>query len=86
MLAVGLKQIVDGHRDRVCAAVLLAPITMHPEYVPEKYKERYVAYDENWDGPLINKEAMAGFFGKMAPSFPQRRGLDKHRQRRRSLD
>lgn len=62
MLAVGLKQIVDGHRDRVCAAVLLAPITMHPEYVPDKYKKRYVAYSENWDGPLINKEAMYGFF------------------------
>ncbi|GAW25040.1 putative alpha beta hydrolase fold protein [Rosellinia necatrix] len=41
--------------------VALAPITMHPEYVPDEFKKDFVAYTENAEGPLINRAAMYNF-------------------------
>ena len=49
--------------------VALAPITMHPEFVPEEFKPNYTAYVENAAGPLIDRAAMYVFNGTWKTSL-----------------
>ncbi|KAL2186602.1 alpha/beta-hydrolase [Thermothelomyces heterothallicus CBS 203.75] len=60
-LSVALKLIARGQAGQVAGIVALAPITMHPEHVPDEFRADYTAYEENAEGPLINRAAMYVF-------------------------
>ncbi|KAL2018284.1 hypothetical protein VTK56DRAFT_988 [Thermocarpiscus australiensis] len=63
-LSVALKLLeAHGQRSQVAGIVALAPITMHPEHVPAEFRPDYTAYEENAEGPLINRAAMYVFNG-----------------------
>ncbi|KAK4244015.1 Alpha/Beta hydrolase protein [Corynascus novoguineensis] len=62
-LSVALKHIERGGRGNVAGIVALAPITMHPEHVMDEFRPDYTAYEENAEGPLINRAAMYVFNG-----------------------
>ncbi len=63
-ISVALKLIEQGHKSRIAGVVSLAPSTLHPDYVPNEFKDIFVAYEDNKDGPLINREAMYVFYGE----------------------
>lgn len=46
---------------QLAGIVALAPITMHPEHVPAEFRPDFTAYEENAEGPLINRAAMYVF-------------------------
>jgi versiconal hemiacetal acetate esterase len=46
---------------KVAGIVALAPITMHPEHVAVEFRPDFKAYEENAEGPLINRAAMYVF-------------------------
>ncbi|KAI1275972.1 alpha/beta-hydrolase [Xylaria sp. FL0933] len=60
-LAAAFKLIERGMKSTLAGIVALAPITMHPEYVPDEFKADFVAYTENAEGPLISRAAMYNF-------------------------
>ncbi|KAI1335925.1 alpha/beta-hydrolase [Xylariaceae sp. FL0016] len=61
-LAVALKLIERDMRSAVAGIVALAPITLHPEFVPAEFRASFVAYVENAVGaPLIDRAAMYVF-------------------------
>lgn len=62
-ISVALKLIAQGLSERIAGVVALAPSTLHPDYVPERFKGAFNSYKENADGPLINREAMYVFYG-----------------------
>lgn len=63
-LSVALKLVELGMRSSIIGIVALAPITMHPEFVPDEFKADFVAYSENAERPLIDRAAMYTFNGK----------------------
>jgi versiconal hemiacetal acetate esterase len=61
-LSVAFRLIERDMRSILAGIVALAPITMHPEYVPDEFKKDFVAYTENAVGaPLIDRAAMYTF-------------------------
>lgn len=43
--------------------VALVPCVAHPDSIPDKYKSKYKAYEENATGvPIIDKKSMDTFF------------------------
>ncbi|KAI1735428.1 Alpha/beta hydrolase fold-3 [Xylaria scruposa] len=62
-LALGAahRLIESGMWSSFVGIVALAPITQHPENVPEEFKGDFIAYSENADGPLIDRAAMYNF-------------------------
>lgn len=68
-LAVALKYLEYGMGDRVKGVVALAPMTIHPEHVPERYKPHLKAWEENRDGPVVDFEGMMLFQG-VPPTYP----------------
>ncbi|KND89108.1 Versiconal hemiacetal acetate esterase [Tolypocladium ophioglossoides CBS 100239] len=60
-LVVALKYLEYGIGDRVKGVVALAPMTIHPEHVPEKYKPHLKAWEGNRDGPVVDFEGMMLF-------------------------
>ncbi|PNY24072.1 Versiconal hemiacetal acetate esterase [Tolypocladium capitatum] len=51
-LDVALKYLEYGMGDRARGVVALAPLTIHPEHVPENHKAHLKAWEENRDGPV----------------------------------
>lgn len=51
----------EAQHAQLAGIVALAPITMHPEQVPAEFRPDYTAYEENAEGPLINRAAMYVF-------------------------
>ncbi|KAI1119478.1 alpha/beta-hydrolase [Nemania sp. NC0429] len=60
-LAAAHRLIESGMQSSFVGIVALAPITLHPEHVPDEFKDDFVAYSENADGPLIDRAAMYNF-------------------------
>ncbi|KAK4145923.1 Alpha/Beta hydrolase protein [Dichotomopilus funicola] len=63
-LSVAFKLLEAPQGDQhaqLAGIVALAPITMHPEHVLAEFLPDYTAYEENAEGPLINRAAMYVF-------------------------
>ena len=65
-ISLALKLIEHNLRERIAGVVALAPSVVHPDFVPEKFKPMFKAYEENAEGPLIDREAMYVFYGECA--------------------
>jgi versiconal hemiacetal acetate esterase len=61
---VALKYLEYGLPGRVQGVVALAPMTIHPDFVPEKYRPYLRSWEENCDGPVVDFEGMLVFQGK----------------------
>lgn len=57
--AAALIFIDDGMPEKIKGVVSLAPITVHPDAVPQDKRERHTAYDEN-DKHTVNSKAAMG--------------------------
>ncbi|KAB8242361.1 Alpha/Beta hydrolase protein [Aspergillus flavus] len=57
-----LRLIDQDMADKVSGVVALAPITVHPDAVPEHLKEQYTAYEENAELTVNSRAAMQVFF------------------------
>ncbi len=69
-LGVALKLIEVGMRSHVSGVIALTPTTCHPDYVPEEFKESFVAYDENAVGvPMIDRDSMYTMYGEPSHLF-----------------
>ncbi|KAH7304210.1 Alpha/Beta hydrolase protein [Stachybotrys elegans] len=63
-LAIGLalKYLEHGiMAERVKGVVALAPMTIHPEHVPDKYRSYLKSWEENNDGPIVDYKGMLIF-------------------------
>ena len=47
VFATALRLIDEGHGNDVLGIVPCQPLTIHPDAVPENFKERYTSFDEN---------------------------------------
>ncbi|KJK60750.1 insect type alcohol dehydrogenase ADH-like classical c SDR [Aspergillus parasiticus SU-1] len=56
-----LRLIDQDMADKVSGVVALAPITVHPDAVPEHLKEQYTAYEENAELTVNSRAAMQVF-------------------------
>ena len=66
-LGVALKLIDAGKRSMIAGVVSLVPSTLHPENVPEAFKAKYKAAEENKDAPVLDGESLKFFMGKPLP-------------------
>lgn len=63
-LAIGaaLKYLEHGvMAERVKGIVALAPMTIHPEHVPDEYQSHLKSWEENRDGPIVDYAGMMIF-------------------------
>ncbi|KAL4900546.1 hypothetical protein BDW74DRAFT_93555 [Aspergillus multicolor] len=60
-IAVALKYLEYGMPNRVQGVVALAPMTIHPDFVPDKYKPYLLSWEENRHGPVVDYEGMLVF-------------------------
>jgi len=57
-----LRLIEQGKGDHIGGLVALVPVTIHPDAVPPKWKDKYTAYEENADLTMNTKSAMLEFW------------------------
>lgn len=60
--STALKLIEQGKGSTVKGVVALAPVTVHPDAVPEALKAHYTAYGENADNTINTDSAMLSWF------------------------
>lgn len=63
-LSIANKVVKDPElKDSLKGIVALVPVAAHWETVPQKYKDKYKAYEDNKSGtPIIDKESMETFY------------------------
>lgn len=64
VFSTALRLIDDGLGDKVKGLVSMAPVTVHPDAVPDQLKGRYTSYEEHAEHTVNTKDAMAAFFGE----------------------
>ncbi|KAI9155742.1 alpha/beta-hydrolase [Paramyrothecium foliicola] len=74
-ISVALKYLEHGVAERVKGIVSLAPMTIHPEHVPEKYRSHLKSWDENRNGPVVDYNGMM-VFQSINGSTAQRKNSD----------
>jgi versiconal hemiacetal acetate esterase len=62
--STALRLIDDGLGDKVKGVVSMAPVTVHPDAIPEELRERYTSYEEHAEHTVNTKDAMEAFFGE----------------------
>jgi versiconal hemiacetal acetate esterase len=62
-LATALNAIEKGLTDTLVGVVAIAPVTVDPNHVPEKWRKSYTSYDEHAENTINTKRAMEIFFG-----------------------
>ena len=67
-LANHVAQLPSGNstaKPRLDGVIALAPITLHPNYVPHRYQDIYTSYKENEENvPVVERSTMMTFFGE----------------------
>ena len=61
-LGVALKLIDGGRGSDVLGVVPCQPLTIHPDAVPEEFKLRYTAYEENAENTVNTRKAMYALY------------------------
>ena len=64
-LGVALKIIDEGMKKTLKGAVALAPMTVHPDAVPEHLKYAYKSMEENANYTLNTAQGMPAFYGRL---------------------
>ncbi|OAG37136.1 hypothetical protein AYO21_08671 [Fonsecaea monophora] len=59
-IASALKIIDQGQKSILKGVAALVPVTVHPDAVPLKFRNRYRSYDEEADCPIDTADAMRG--------------------------
>ena len=62
-LALSIKLIEQGFE--LCGLVVLCPISVGPSAVPSALKHKYLALEENSDGPLVDASLYMRFISKL---------------------
>lgn len=62
-ISIALKYIEYGMPQRVKGIVALAPMTIHPACVPERYKKYLKSWEENSEGPIVDFQGMMAIQG-----------------------
>lgn len=63
-LGTALKLIEDGELERLKGIVACQPMTLHPDAVPDQFRDQYSSYDEHATNTLNSAQGMRAFFGK----------------------
>lgn len=63
-LGVALKLIESGNDSSLKGVVACQPMTLHPDHVPNEFRDHYASYDENATLTLNTAQAMRAFFSK----------------------
>lgn len=60
-IGVALKYLEYGTPEHVKGVVALAPMTIHPDYVPDKFRQHLKSWEENREGPIVDFDGMMIF-------------------------